>query len=88
MQPRDKYQLQFDKEYDLLPATVAGANALKSDPTFGSFIKALPQAVQYPSNTAWAQVKTDIQNTIGTAVSGDPASVLGQLQDTAEKLGS
>ena len=74
---QNKYQLQFDHEYDLLPATVSAANALKSDPTFGSFIKALPHAVQYPSNTAWAQVKTDIQNTIGTAVTGDPSSVLG-----------
>jgi multiple sugar transport system substrate-binding protein len=85
---QNKYQLQFDHEYDLLPATVSAANALKSDPTFGSFIKALPHAVQYPSNTAWAQVKTDIQNTIGTAVSGTPSSVLGQLQQTAKKLGS
>jgi multiple sugar transport system substrate-binding protein len=85
---QNKYQLQFDREYDLLPATVSAANALKSDPTFGSFIKALPHAVQYPSNTAWAQVKTDIQNTIGTAVSGTPSSVLGQLQQTAQKLGS
>ena len=84
---QNKYQLQFDREYDLLPATVSAANALKSDPTFGSFIKALPHAVQYPSNTAWAQVKTQIQNTIGTAVTGDPASVLGTLQQTATKLG-
>jgi multiple sugar transport system substrate-binding protein len=85
---QNKYQLAFDREYDLLPATVSAASALKSDPTFGSFIKALPHAVQYPSNTAWAQVKTDIQNTIGTAVTGDPASVLGQLQQTATKLGT
>jgi multiple sugar transport system substrate-binding protein len=85
---QNKYQLQFDREYDLLPATVSAANALKSDPTFGSFIKALPHAVQYPSNTTWAQVKTDIQNTIGTAVTGTPSSVLGQLQQTAQKLGT
>ncbi len=85
---QNKYQLQFDREYDLLPATVSAANALKSDKTFGSFIKALPHAVQYPSNTAWAQVKTDIQNTIGTAVTGNQSSVLGQLQQTAQKLGT
>jgi multiple sugar transport system substrate-binding protein len=84
---QDKYQLQFDREYDLLPATVTAANALASDPTFGSFIKALPHSVQYPSDTAWAQVKTQVQNTIGTAVTGSPASVLGSLQSTAEKLG-
>ena len=85
---QNKYQLAFDKEYDLLPATVSAANALKSDPTFGSFIKALPNAVQYPSNTAWAQVKTQIQNTIGTAVTGNPSQVLGTLQATAQKLGT
>jgi multiple sugar transport system substrate-binding protein len=84
---QDKYQLQFDREYDLLPATTSAAKALAKDPIFGSFIKALPQSVQYPSNTSWAQVKTQVQNTIGTAVSGSPAAVLGTLQSTAEKLG-
>ncbi|MGB9182576.1 MAG: extracellular solute-binding protein [Solirubrobacteraceae bacterium] len=84
---QDQYQLQFDREYDLLPATVSAANALAHDPTFGSFIKALPHSVQYPSVTAWAQVKTGIQNTIGTAVTGSPAGVLGSLQGTAQKLG-
>jgi multiple sugar transport system substrate-binding protein len=85
---QDKYQLQFDREYDLLPATVSAAGALAKDPVFGSFIKALPHSVQYPSNTTWAQVKTQVQNTIGTAVTGSPTSVLGTLQSTAEKLGS
>jgi len=84
---QNKYQLQFDREYDLLPATTAAANALAHDPTFGSFIKALPHSVQYPSNTSWAQVKTQVQNQIGTAVTGNPASVLGALQSTADKLG-
>jgi multiple sugar transport system substrate-binding protein len=83
----DKYQLQFDKEYDLLPATTTAANALSSDPTFGSFIKALPHSVQYPSDTAWPQTKTKIQQTIGTAVTGDPTAVLGQLQQTATAAG-
>jgi multiple sugar transport system substrate-binding protein len=85
---QDQYQLQFDREYDLLPATVSAANGLAKDPIFGSFIKALPHSVQYPSNTTWAQVKTQVQNTIGTAVTGSPATVLGTLQSTAEKLGS
>jgi len=83
-----KYQLQFDHEYDLLPATTAAANKLSSSPLYGSFIKALPGSVQYPSDTAWAQVKTQVQNQIGTAVTGNPTSVLGSLQSTAEKQGS
>jgi multiple sugar transport system substrate-binding protein len=82
---QDKYQLQFAKEYDLLPATTSAANAESSDPIFGSFLKALPEAVQYPSDTVWSNVKSQIQHIIGTAVTGDPKSVLGQIQQTAEK---
>jgi len=82
---QDKYQIQFDKEYDLLPATTSASNALASDPIFGPFLKALPQAVQYPSDTSWATVKTQIQHTLGTAVTGDPKSVLSALQSTAKK---
>jgi len=82
---QDTYQMQFDKEYDLLPATNSATSALSSDPIFGPFLKALPNAVQYPSNTNWAQVKTQIQHTIGTAVTGDPKSVLSAIQQTAQK---
>lgn len=80
---QDKYQLAFDKEYDLLPATTSAATALSSDPIFGPFLTALPKSVQYPSDTGWANTKTKIQQTIGTAVTGDPKQVLGQLQQTA-----
>lgn len=80
---QDKYQLAFDKEYDLLPATTSAATALSSDPIFGPFLTALPKSVQYPSDTSWANIKTKIQQTIGTAVTSDPKQVLGQLQQTA-----
>lgn len=82
---QDKYQLQFDKEYDLLPATTSATQALSSDPVFGPFLKALPQSVQYPSTTSWATTKTQIQQTIGTALTGSPKSVLDQIQQTATK---
>jgi multiple sugar transport system substrate-binding protein len=82
---QDTYQTQFDKEYVLLPATVSGSTALASDPSFGPFLKALPNAVQYPSNTSWAQVKTQIQHTVGTIVTGNPQSVLDAIQQTAKK---
>ncbi|HEY2166679.1 MAG TPA: extracellular solute-binding protein [Jatrophihabitantaceae bacterium] len=84
---QDSYQVQFDKEYDLLPATTSASTSLSSDPVFGPFLKALPNAVQYPSNTSWAQVKTQIQHTIGTAVTGNPQSVLSAIQQTAKKAG-
>jgi multiple sugar transport system substrate-binding protein len=80
---QDKYQIQFDKEYDLLPATSTAAKSLASDPIFGPFLKALPNSVQYPSDTSWPQVKTKIQQTIGTALTSDPKTVLSQLQQAA-----
>jgi multiple sugar transport system substrate-binding protein len=83
----DKYQVQFDKEYSLLPATTSAVSALSSDATFAPFLKALPNAVQYPSDTAWTNVKAKIQQTIGTAVTGNPKSVLDDIQAVAKKAG-
>jgi multiple sugar transport system substrate-binding protein len=85
---QDKYQLAFDREYDLLPATVSASKALSSDPVFGPFLTALPNSVQYPSDTSWANVKAKIQQTIGLAVSGSPATELTQLQQIASSSAS
>src|SRR5580693_5947076 len=85
---QDKYQLAFDNEYDLLPATVTAAKALSSNAVFAPFLTALPNSVQYPSDTAWANVKTKIQQTIGTAVTGSPSTVLSQLEQTATSAAS
>ena len=50
------------------------------------FLKALPNSVLYPiANPAWPNVLAKIQQTIGTAVTGDPKSVLSTIQQTAEK---
>lgn len=85
---QDTYQMQFDREYDLLPATTSATKALSSDAVFAPFLKALPNAAQYPaSDPAWPQVKTQIQHTIGTAVTGDPQGVLSAIQQTAKKSG-
>jgi multiple sugar transport system substrate-binding protein len=80
---QDTYQIQFDKEYDLLPATNSAAAALASDPIFGPFLKALPNSVQYPNDPVWSQVKSQIQKTVGTIVSTDPKKVLDAFQQTA-----
>jgi multiple sugar transport system substrate-binding protein len=80
---QDKYQLAFDKEYDLLPATTTAAKALSSDPVFGPFLTALPNSVQYPSDTGWANVKAKVQQTIGLAVTGSPSTELSNLQQVA-----
>jgi multiple sugar transport system substrate-binding protein len=85
---QDKYQLAFDKEYDLLPATTTATQALSSDPVFAPFLTALPHSVQYPSDTSWANVKSKIQQSIGLAVTGSPATELSQLQQVASSSAS
>ena len=80
---QDKYQLAFDKEYDLLPATTTATKALSSDPVFAPFLTALPNSVQYPSDTSWANVKAKVQQTIGLAVTGSPSTELSNLQQVA-----
>jgi multiple sugar transport system substrate-binding protein len=81
---QDTYQSQFDKEYDLLPATTSAANAEESDPTFGPFVKAIPTSSSYPTAANWTDVSTKIKQTIGQAVDGGaPATILGQIQSFA-----
>jgi multiple sugar transport system substrate-binding protein len=83
---QDKYQEQFDNEYDLLPATTSASAALSaSNPVDAGFLAAVPNAVQYPTNSNWTPVLAKIQNTIGAAVNSPDAasSVLGQLQTFA-----
>ena len=83
---QDKYQEQFDNEYDLLPATTSASAALSaSNPVDAGFLAAVPNAVQYPTNSNWTPVLAKIQTTIGAAVnsSGAAGSVLGQLQTFA-----
>jgi multiple sugar transport system substrate-binding protein len=82
---QDTYQAQFDKLYDLLPATTSAANAEINDPTFGPFVKAIPTSSAYPVNANWSDVGTKIKQTIGAAVDGTaPATVLGQIQSFAQ----
>lgn len=82
---QDKYQLQFDKEYDLLPATNSAIKAMQSDATFSPFLKALPNSVQYPNAPIWSTVKTQIQQQLGLAMNQDPKKILDAIQDTAKK---
>ncbi|QMU67465.1 extracellular solute-binding protein [Streptacidiphilus sp. P02-A3a] len=80
---QDKYQEQFDNEYDLLPATSSASAALSaSNPVDAPFLAALPNGSQYPTNSNWTPVTKKIQNTIGAAVAspGAASTVLGELQ--------
>ena len=83
---QDKYQQQFDLEYSLLPATTSETNALQSNADLKPFLTALPTSAIYPfTDPAWTPVSAQIKQIIGTALTGDPAKVLGQIQTTAEK---
>ncbi|WP_158802067.1 MULTISPECIES: extracellular solute-binding protein [unclassified Acidisoma] len=83
---QDKYQIAFAQEYNLLPGTTSAAKAISVQiPVLAAFVAALPKAVQYPSDPVWAQVKTQIQQIIGTAIGPDPKSVLDTIQETALK---
>jgi multiple sugar transport system substrate-binding protein len=83
---QDKWQTQFDTEYSLLPVTTSATNALSSDPNLKPFLAALPTATFYPfTDPAWTPVSAQIKQIIGTALTGDPAKVLDQIQATAEK---
>jgi multiple sugar transport system substrate-binding protein len=84
---QDKYQLQFDNEYDLLPATESGATALAANAMFAAFLKNIPNSVNYPSKTNWTTVENQIKTTLGQAVSSDPQKILNQIQQTAASGG-
>lgn len=80
---QDKYQLQFDHEYDLLPATQSAAATMATNPMFAAFLKNIPQSVNYPAQTNWTTVQDQIQTTLGQAVTGNPQQILNTIQQTA-----
>ncbi|GLW10494.1 solute-binding protein [Microtetraspora sp. NBRC 13810] len=70
--------------YKLLPVTKSGIEKLSSDQNLKPFLDALPNATFYPfTDPKWSEVNTQIKQTIGGAVTGDPAQVLGAIQKTA-----
>lgn len=80
-----KYQMSFDKEYSLLPATVSASQSLSTDtPALKPFIDAIPTAAWYPSSDpAWDPTSQKIKDIVGKAVSADPKSILDQIQAVA-----
>jgi multiple sugar transport system substrate-binding protein len=80
---QDTYQLQFDHEYDLLPATQSAAATMARNPMFAAFLKNIPNSVNYPSKANWTTVQDQIQTTLGQAVTGNPQKILNAIQQTA-----
>ncbi len=71
--------------YKLLPVTNGGIEKLSGDEKLKPFLDGLPNASFYPfQDPKWADLNPAIKQTIGGAVTEDPAKVLGDLQKTAE----
>jgi multiple sugar transport system substrate-binding protein len=84
---QDTYQLQFDHEYDLLPATQSAAASMARNPMFAAFLQNIPHSVNYPAQTSWTTVQGQIQTTLGQAVTGNPQKILNAIQQTATSGG-
>ena len=80
--------LKFDELYNLMPVTkdtLADMTASGKHADLAPFFALLPQASFYPlGDTSWDAVSAEIKKSGGSAVSGDPAAVLGDLQKKAE----
>jgi multiple sugar transport system substrate-binding protein len=81
---QDKWQLQFDNEYDLLPATRSAASTMAaSNAMFAAFLGNISSSVNYPAQANWTSVENMIKTQVGQAITGNPAQVLGAIQQTA-----
>ncbi|NUP38131.1 MAG: extracellular solute-binding protein [Streptomyces sp.] len=82
---------KFLDEYGLLPVTSTVSQQMEADPKeadMRQFIDQLPEAVFYPvGKTSWGAVSDQVKKSIGKAVEGDPAQVLGGLQRFAAAQG-
>jgi multiple sugar transport system substrate-binding protein len=80
---QDKWQLQFDNEYDLLPATQSAATTMGQNPMFSAFLSNITSSINYPALANWTTVENMIKTQVGQAITGNPAQVLGAIQQTA-----
>jgi ABC-type glycerol-3-phosphate transport system substrate-binding protein len=79
----------FQKEEGFLPVTKSAGDVIgNAVPYDKPFIDALPNAKFYPTgNAAWGPLANTVKEKLGTAITGDPKSVLSELQQTAQKNG-
>ena len=85
---QDKWQLQFDNEYDLLPATTSAASTMGKNPLYAAFLANIANSVNYPPNANWTTVGSQIKTSVGAAITGNPSQVLGTIQQTATSSNS
>ncbi len=84
---QDKYQLEFDNEYGLLPSTQSAAATMAKNSTYAAFLENIPNSVNYPSKPSWTTVENQIKKTLGQAITGSPQTVLNAIQQTAASGG-
>jgi multiple sugar transport system substrate-binding protein len=79
---------KFVEQFGMLPVTASVLDAMRADPKQAGmrrFLDELPSAVFYPyDKTSWGAVTDEIKKSIGKAVHGDPAAVLGGIQRFAD----
>jgi multiple sugar transport system substrate-binding protein len=80
---QDQWQLKFDNEYDLLPATQTAATSMGQNQTFSAFLSNITSSINYPTLANWTTVENMIKTQVGQAITGNPAQVLGAIQQTA-----
>jgi multiple sugar transport system substrate-binding protein len=84
----DASTMKFLDEYNLMPVTQTDYKTMTTDAKYADlkpWIEQLPNATFYPlTNQAWDTVSAQIKTEIGTAVTKNPASVLGDLQKKAQ----
>ena len=68
-----------------IPATKSAGAVAAKDPALAPFIALLPKAIFYPGDIAsWSAVKGALQTSVGLAATGNPTTVLNNLQKKAE----
>lgn len=78
----------FIKAEGFLPVTKSGVEEFRSDAKLKVYLDTLPNAHLTPTDDpAWDKVKLAVQQNLGSAITGDPQKVLGDLQKQAESAG-
>ncbi|WP_203433383.1 extracellular solute-binding protein [Jiangella asiatica] len=77
--------LSFVDTEGFLPTTMSGAEGTANAERFADFLEVLPEAQFYPStNEAWAATQGALQSLVGQIQTQDAASVLQQIQASAD----
>ncbi|MBM6405852.1 extracellular solute-binding protein [Phycicoccus sp. CSK15P-2] len=81
---QDQINTFIEKE-GFLPVTQSGVEYFQKDDKLTVYLDTLPNARLTPTDDpTWDKIKLAVQQNLGSAMSGDPKSVLEKLQQTAE----